>query len=674
MVPSTTMCTRCGKSLGSAAKFCVHCGQAANPLVACMGCNAELAEDAKFCPICGMAAEKAASASRSKMWVREPGDVAARFEMSHIKSYVTSGVDIEEGTEGVLFQHGEIIGTLPPGNHVVEDMLARLKALIVDSPCSVIIVDRAELDLSFRLSELRTADDQLVDAEFQLVAWIDDAIRFCINHVRSQTRATVEDLRERIAQQVAVAVRQIVAEFSLSELGDNGKVATQIEAALQHELPRSFERLGLQFRQLAFISFEGETFEEIRNQRADLARDAAMLEIAKSQNLLNRSDRELYNADFRDNLEKEAERDRAKFEVKHELESGVQELQRQSKHESTLREAERNLELTSLRQEHSQQLRQQQHRGQVEQVQQRQELLGKQLSLANDLNQAKAEAKEKLQRESIQASHRFQEAKLQQSAREHSQRLGQKGDEFDQRLEQRSREQDLQWQQEQREAELAMSMLQQTQQARQARSKFDADLETNRKRNEHELRIADAAAAHQLELERMEKLSTLTGEALIAAAPADRAQLLSRLREVEALKGLSEEQILARAAENSPEIARAFAEKFKASAHAGTQDVMQRMYERMLEIQQQSNLQASATHHESMHALQALMETALQTRGGQPSTAAHGPTTAAPQSRVRTETRYSSTTVGGDAAACNACGNAITLGCRFCSHCGAQVT
>ncbi len=43
-------------------------------------------------------------------------------------------------------------------------------------------------------------------------------------------------------------------------------------------------------------------------------------------------------------------------------------------------------------------------------------------------------------------------------------------------------------------------------------------------------------------------LAGLSAEALIAAAPADRAAMLVELKRTESLKGLSEEQILAMAA------------------------------------------------------------------------------------------------------------------------------
>ena len=84
------------------------------------------------------------------------------------------------------------------------------------------------------------------------------------------------------------------------------------------------------------------------------------------------------------------------------------------------------------------------------------------------------------------------------------------------------------------------------------------------------------------ELNRLDKLATLGTEALIAASPAEQGRLLADLKMAEALKGMTEEQILAAAAKDSPDVARAFVEKFRAIAEGRSSALEREMYEKIL--------------------------------------------------------------------------------------------
>jgi hypothetical protein len=105
-------------------------------------------------------------------------------------------------------------------------------------------------------------------------------------------------------------------------------------------------------------------------------------------------------------------------------------------------------------------------------------------------------------------------------------------------------------------------------------------------------------------------MSTLSTEALIAAAPADRAALLAELKRTEGLKGFSEEQILAMAADKSPEIARAFQEKFKGASSAE----ISKSYERMLTMKDQGLADIKELSREHARQLQEMFNRGMETQ------------------------------------------------------------
>jgi hypothetical protein len=144
--------------------------------------------------------------------------------------------------------------------------------------------------------------------------------------------------------------------------------------------------------------------------------------------------------------------------------------------------------------------------------------------------------------------------------------------------------------------------------------KEEEDWETERKLRERaalsEVTMKEEAQRHEQELAKIQAMSNLSTEALIAAAPADRAALLAELKRTEGLKGFSEEQILAMAADKSPEIARAFQEKFKGASSAE----ITKAYERMLTMKDQGITDIKELSREHARQMQEMFNRGMETQ------------------------------------------------------------
>jgi len=103
-------------------------------------------------------------------------------------------------------------------------------------------------------------------------------------------------------------------------------------------------------------------------------------------------------------------------------------------------------------------------------------------------------------------------------------------------------------------------------------------LEAEQEERVLERRLREERARHEAEMERLQLLSQASVELLISVSGAEQAGLLADLKRTETLAGMTEEQILALAAERSPKVARAFQEKFRAFSA----EQQAEMYERML--------------------------------------------------------------------------------------------
>jgi hypothetical protein len=144
--------------------------------------------------------------------------------------------------------------------------------------------------------------------------------------------------------------------------------------------------------------------------------------------------------------------------------------------------------------------------------------------------------------------------------------------------------------------------------------KEEEDWETERKLRERaalsEVSMREEAQRHQQEIVKIQALSSLSTEALIAAAPADRAAMLADLKRTDSLKGFSEEQILAMAADKSPEVARAFQEKFRGASSAE----IQKAYERMLGMKDQGITDLKEMSREHARMMQEMFNRGMDTQ------------------------------------------------------------
>jgi hypothetical protein len=596
---------------------------------------ARVTAGAKFCGHCGAALQAPTSASApvaaGNRWARQPGEFARRVESSDMQAgwlerLFRRGVTIEEGTRGILLESGRMAGILEPGFHNIDSVMSRLGALNFSAPCAVILVDAADVELQFRSAALRTADHQTTDAVFRLTVGLDQPLPFASNVLRGRSTVGVDELARRLEQETTGVLQGIVSTCRLDELYGNRELVERLEDELRTALQRTLQRYGLAFVGLQFVSFEGDSFEAIRRRRQELGQQQAEVDVQQQRNEVDRQRRDLVYDDWKhrqsaqqDYLEhgKQLEHEaQLRDQMRQQEQEDVASIARQRQADRTLQEVPREIQAVQARQ----QLDAVQRHGQQQALDEQQEA-------------------------ELRRRQRQQQAEL------HGRRMV---DDYEDDRDLKLARQGIDIKRMYDEQKLAAQRGQQ-------------DLDLHRQR-----------AQQQLEQERLQALSQASVEALIAAADSPaKAQLLAELRRTEALRGCTEEQILALAAGHAPEVARAFAEKFRAAAAGQNQQQMQAMYERMLQVQQDATGQLAAAQQQSLQQMLLLMQTALQTQGQTLAAAARqqGPAVVFPPpgSGAATVIAPQTATSASHAAHCPQCRCPLAAGAAFCGNCGYRV-
>lgn len=201
--------------------------------------------------------------------------------------------------------------------------------------------------------------------------------------------------------------------------------------------------------------------------------------------------------------------------------------------------------------------------------------------------------------------------------------------------------------------------------------------------------MALEAQAQKHELDRMERLKDLSPAAVVAVSGVDQGRIVADMQRTEAMKGMTEQQILAMAATNSPEAARALAEIAKAATEGKLAQEQVAMYERLieqnkaaLEARDKAAQQVTDAYKDAAQKTQDMAVKALDSqREGMVEIAkatSHPPAAQQPPTVVVTGSGGAPMAIGGapgmgplgETIVCRRCGTRALVGTRFCTNCG----
>jgi len=539
----------CGYRIRKGANFCPKCGTGApTGRIRCGSCGREIRASSNFCPFCQA---KTAVASPPQFtadrWARQPEDFAARIDVDDVRGWLIKPLVVEHGTRALLFQRGRFVGELPPGRYDMDGLLQRVTNFLISSGASIVIMDAGDVGLWLENGGLWTADEMEVGTTMQLIVRVQDADALFQNLIKGRGRLLIDDVETALADEMQMVLAGIVRRFAADQLFPALDARYEIETLLREHLRTTLSRLGLELVQLRFIDFVGEAYEELRQQRAALKVDAAKVDLRAQRNLLNQRLRELLTQDRM-----------GAFKSEKDLEDFV----RQTEHELGLKGVIRDDELQRLKERF-------QFERDREGVLRRLEIQ----SIEND------ELREQAWKQLVADERQRDERHRRQLERDlESARTSEEKAKIEARIDQIEHEQAM------REAHDGLELLQKSKDIEQA----ERDRESQRK------------------LKEMEAFGKADAQALLAILDGPAAERVLKLEKFRAQKDLAPEQLLAIAAEVSPEAARALAAKYTAEGHLSA-ELIRRLEQQLAE---QRELAASYADR-----LERVMQTALQQMG-----------------------------------------------------------
>jgi len=680
-------CKQCGAKNKKGSKFCSECGEKiGGGIIKCGGCGAEIDSGSKFCGKCGKPVSEGESPTMVKnRWARKEDDFTTKVEVTDLKGLFTKGLTVEHGTKAMLFINGALADTLMPGKYDMGGISDKLKNFDLTRAATAVLVDAGDVRLDFKVTEIRTKDPVKIDVSCNFVAQLSDPNLFFVNMMKGRQNYSISDLKSFLFDEVRNALREAISRKAAMELSTDLGLKKEFEVQVETHLKTTYQRNGLSFIQFQTVDYIFPHIDKIKNIQEDV-----FLQITEEQAKLDGRKR-LFEVITEKELQEIAEESKKveHFEMRSEVWARMRKAVNSDKMNEVKNEDELEVFLLEsdkgklLRQEEMEELKQTFAEKKEDHEIARQHLLQK-IGIEHELELERVRllGAEELDRDLLEMKLKKKRMELEYAiAAREAENLSQREEvlknaiaENDIKLKTTKNEAEItsiEREQDRLDAEQGMVMLEKMKAIKLKDERERMLLEQDRKEKELELRLKEKEVDHKMELERLAQLSEMSTEALIAVSPAEQASMLAELKKTETLKDMSDDQILAMAAEKSPEVAKAFQEKFKAASS----DQMKELYERMLKDKDKSSedlkntvMEMFKTSMDGMKAQQAQYPpNVVYPPPGQPGVVVPGYGPGYPAGQPAGEQSQQKVVI------CSQCRSEVSVGEKYCNNCGNKI-
>jgi len=671
----------------------------------CAKCGAQTVPGGAFCGNCG----------EPLTWRVGESQIARVYDVKDVPGWLTKPLTIEPNHKALVFIQGKFEGSIPSGTIDMGGLVSRITSLGRTKVMRAVVINEGAITLQVGVKKVRTADGFFPDVTCEVRVRVDNAMVFLRNAIADKREYTQVALRQQLFTPLRQATKTALARVTLDDVRGRTAGAAAVEQDLAGTLSRNIAHLGLAVVAVSIATVGHEGFDQIDKDREDhaveqIARDdqldaedvdyaqdlrAATQEIRRGEAKADNWEKRI---ETRERMRRIALTDRMAAKAAAEDESDflaevrkaqlvrddeVAAVERAIDEQNVDHDLDRDHALDLLAVRQARELLDATHGLDMQRIEaetdklranlEKQGILqkGRQELQLRDVNQQLLVRSRQVEAQ-IDDDRKRYEARLEREHREHMQgldhQLSQANNDAEiARIEHEIDRLEMEWLMELKERKDRHGLQMRQAEISMQQDALDRDLD-------RELRQADAEHQHKTEL--MQLMSGMPLEQLVTVVDDnERARILADLRKQQITAEMTEEQIMAVNAAESPAVAEAIKARFMAEADTKSAQELQKMAERMLQMQQQQSTEmkelmadnADRASADAGRAIDAVRDVGVSAAGG------GGTTVVLPNGQ----------TVGGAAApaqkseparvmVCPTCQTEAEVGAKHCANCGHQ--
>jgi len=611
--------------------FCSTCGEKiSGGEVSCPHCNVGNDSGANFCAACGRPMREGRSADvQGMLWKRAVDDFATRVDVEDLHGILKKGLIVEQGTKALLFVNGALAETLMPGKYDLGGLASKLKNFDLTKTSTAILVDSGDVELGLDISNIYTKDPLNIDVSCKVIAQTDNPTLFFNNVMKGRKSYLLSELRSSLYNEMQNALNEIIGKKSVTDLNSDLTLKKQFEVGVENHLKTTFQRSGISFVQLRTIDYRFKDYDEIRgtHEQAFLLVSKDEAELQKRKRLFDVYDQGQLQEIFAETKEVEYREKRQKLWAE----------MRQLVNSDKMNDIKSADDLKAF----------------IHEIDKGKLLRDEEIKdLTNTFDQSGL--KRKFLLEKIGIEQRLEKERMDLVGKEENLlaqwevKAKRERKDLDDRI---SKQKDIKTAEREIELEEAKNKASIKDQERDGDQK-DLDMGLSALERMKKMKTQQKRDEMDIEAERLKRLSEVGIEALITASGKEQAEMLKELKKTEILKEMTEQQILALAAQGNPDVAKAIAESNSAV------------------IQEKLLRERLADKDNSIKTMQDMFNKSLETQRDASVGVAQGGRVVYPPSG-----QEGTFGAGGETVICTKCKARIILtpGLKFCKNCGGNL-
>lgn len=282
----------CGHDVKKKARFCSKCGAPApKGWIKCPSCGKWVGNEMTHCWNCDHPLHPETRTNlEGGVWNRAEGVFAERFEVGETANMLRQGIQIQEGTAAILLDAGKESRVLGPGRHDPDSTLRAINWFGNPPPRSAVLVDAGEFVIPLRMSEgLATADGMPVSvyAELTLRFVRSRADDFMANVLKDARQLTYAEFAESISGVLTYGVKNLCTTSTVEDLVKDPDRRDQFEAAIRKAASETLKVWGFEIVRVAAADFASAEYEKVEAANREFAAKRREIEfLRKSRELL----------------------------------------------------------------------------------------------------------------------------------------------------------------------------------------------------------------------------------------------------------------------------------------------------------------------------------------------------------------------------------------------------
>ena len=277
-------------------------------------------------------------------WSVGTNDFAARVAIPDLKGFfdripIISSLPkaktlvVEPGTRALMVDEDFFIGEIPPGGYTFEEFVKRLQ-FWRDNQTTAFLVRCEDVPIDSRLQNVPCLDNVCFDIDFRWTVQITDIVQLIANFMGARTELKISELQNLLLPMVSQAIS---ATFGSTSYDDSKKPTyiQQLQSEVKSQVDLKFQRYGLALHEIQNLKLASEV-DSIPDQKGELFKRTRELQIQQAVSGVEDDELRARVKDYqsktslRDDLRKVVIDDRLnKLNSQHEFEKAIFEIDKQ---------------------------------------------------------------------------------------------------------------------------------------------------------------------------------------------------------------------------------------------------------------------------------------------------------------------------------------------------------